>query len=118
MKLLVKCALACALILLANVAAFAQTAELNGKVTDPSGAVLPGVTVTMTQTDTGAVRSTVTDGEGLYLLSNLPTGPYRFEVALQGFRTYAQTGIVLQVGATPTLNAVLQLGELHWFQSG
>jgi hypothetical protein len=112
MKFLVKSALACALILLANVAALAQTAELNGKVTDPSGAVLPGVTVTMTQTDTGAVRSTVTDGEGLYVLSNLPTGPYRFEVALQGFRTYAQTGIVLQVGATPTLNAVLQLGEL------
>ena len=40
-------------------------------------------------------------------MTNLPTGPYRLEVALQGFRTYVQTGIVLQVGATPTINAAL-----------
>jgi len=89
------------------------TAELNGRVTDSSGAVLPGVTVTATQTATGLVRSTVTDENGAYLLSNLPTGPYRLEIALQGFRTYVQTGIVLQVGATPTINAVLELGSLE-----
>ena len=89
-------------------AAWAQlaTAELNGRVTDSSGAVLPGVTVTATQTATGLVRTAVTDENGGYLISNLPTGPYRLEVALQGFRTYVQTGIVLQVGATPTINAV------------
>ena len=39
------------------------------------------------------------------MLSNLPTGPYRLEVSLAGFRTYAQTGIVLQVAGTPTINA-------------
>src|SRR5881394_3966659 len=89
------------------------TAELNGRVTDASSAVLPGVTVTATQTATGLVRSVVTDSEGNYLLSNLPTGPYRLEVALQGFKTYVQTGIVLQVGATPTVNAALQLGALE-----
>jgi hypothetical protein len=94
--------------------AFAQisTAQLAGRVTDSSGAVLPGVTVTMTQTDTAAVRSVVTDGEGAYLVSNLPPGPYRLEVALQGFRTFVQTGIVLQVAATPTINVSLALGEL------
>src|SRR5262245_38557719 len=89
------------------------TAELNGRVTDSSGAVLPGATVNVTQTATGLVRSAVTDGNGAYLLSNLPTGPYRLEVSLQGFRTYVQTGIVLQVGATPTINAVLALGALE-----
>jgi hypothetical protein len=89
------------------------TAELNGRVTDSSGAVLPGVTVTATQTATGLTRSVVTDNDGAYLISNLPTGPYRLEVALQGFRTYVQTGIVLQVGATPTINAVLELGSLE-----
>ena len=47
------------------------------------------------------------------MLPNLPTGPYRLEVALQGFRTYVQTGIVLQVGATPTINAALAVGELE-----
>ena len=90
-----------------------STAELNGRVTDSSGAVLPGVTVTATQTATGLVRTAVTDENGAYLISNLPTGPYRLEVALQGFRTYVQTGIVLQVGATPTINAALELGSLE-----
>jgi hypothetical protein len=89
------------------------TAELNGRVIDSSGAVLPGATVTVTQTATGLVRSVVTDGTGSYLISNLPTGPYRLDVSLQGFKSYVQTGLVLQVGATPTVNAVLDLGSLE-----
>lgn len=100
-------------LLTAALAAAQATAELSGRVTDESAAVLPGVTVTVTQTDTGFTRSSVTDGTGGYLLPNLPTGPYRLEVALQGFRTYVQTGIVLQVGATPTINAVLAVGNLE-----
>src|SRR6187551_246769 len=68
-----------------------STAQLSGRVTDESGAVLPGVTVTATQTATGFVRSDVTDGSGGYILPNLPTGPYRLEVSLAGFRTYVQT---------------------------
>src|SRR6267142_4015119 len=103
------------ILVLSAVPAWAQlaTAELHGRVTDSSGAVLPGATVTVTQTATGLVRSDVTDASGNYLFSALPTGPYRLEVALQGFKTYVQTGIVLQVGATPTINAVLALGTLE-----
>src|SRR5258707_8562767 len=103
------------ILVLSAVPAWAQlaTAELNGRVTDSSGAVLPGATITVTQTATGLVRTDVSDGSGSYLFSNLPTGPYRLEVALQGFRTYVQTGIVLQVGATPTINAVLSVGNLQ-----
>src|SRR6188474_3534731 len=113
-----RCLTAClrgVLILLLTVsAAWAQgTAQLSGTVRDESGAVLPGVTVTVTQTDTGLVRTFVTDDTGGYLLTNLPTGPYRLEVALQGFKTYVQTGIVLQVGGTPTINAVLGVGSLE-----
>ena len=89
------------------------TAEINGRVSDSSGAVLPGATVTMTQTATGLTRTTVTDGSGSYLIPNLPTGPYRLEVSLQGFRSYVQTGLVLQVGATPTVNATLAIGTLE-----
>src|SRR6187401_1323169 len=89
------------------------TAELAGRVTDESGAVLPGVTVTATQTDTGFTRSVVTDGTGAWVMPNMPTGPYRLEVSLQGFRTYVQTGIVLQVGASPTINATLGVGNLE-----
>ena len=103
------------ILLLAAVPALAQlaTAELNGRVTDESGAVLPGATVSVTQTATGLVRTAVTDSNGSYLMSSLPTGPYRLEVTLQGFRSYVQTGIVLQVGATPTINATLALGALE-----
>ncbi len=94
--------------------AWAQaTAQMSGTVRDESGAVLPGVTVTVTQTDTGFTRSVVTEGEGSYVMPNLPTGPYRLEVSLQGFRTYVQTGIVLQVGAAPTINAELAVGNLE-----
>ena len=89
------------LFLLWSTTAWAQaTAELNGRVTDESGAVLPGVTVTATQTDTGFTRTVVTDGTGSYVDAEpCRPGPYRLEVSLQGFRTYVQTGIVLQVGS-------------------
>jgi hypothetical protein len=60
------------------------TAELNGRVTDASGAVLPGATVTATQTATGLMRTVVTDGTGTYVLSNLPPGPYQLDVSLLG----------------------------------
>jgi hypothetical protein len=114
MRMLKACGAGAAAVVLSAAMAFAQaTAELNGRVTDESGAVLPGVTVTVTQTDTGFTRTAVTDGNGTYVLPTLPTGPYRLEVALQGFRTYVQTGIVLQVAATPTINAVLSVGSLE-----
>ena len=102
------------MVVLTNAEAFAQaTAELTGRVTDESGAVLPGVTVTVTQTATGFTRTAVTDDTGRYNMPNLPTGPYKLEVSLQGFKTYVQTGIVLQVGATPTINASLGVGNLE-----
>ena len=101
-------------LLLTTTSASAQlsTAQLSGRITDESSAVLPGVTVTVTQTDTGLTRSVTTDASGTYVLPNLPTGPYRLEAMLQGFRTYAQTGIVLQVAATPTINVVLAIGNV------
>ena len=89
------------------------TAQMNGRVTDESGAVLPGVTITATQIDTGATRTVVTDASGAYALPNLPTGPYRLEAMLSGFRTYAQTGIVLQVAGAPVIAIVLALGNLE-----
>src|SRR6266705_1266666 len=88
------------------------TAQVNGTVKDQSGAVLPGVEVTATQTETGFKRSVVTDETGSYVLTNLPVGPYRFEAGLPGFRTYVQTGIVLQVNANPVINAVLEVGQV------
>jgi outer membrane receptor protein involved in Fe transport len=101
------------LLALAGIAAAQATAQLNGRVTDESGGVLPGVTVTATQTDTGFVRAVVSDESGAWAMPNLPTGPYRLEVSLPGFRTYVQTGIVLQVGTSPVINASLGVGGLE-----
>jgi hypothetical protein len=88
------------------------TAQISGSVKDQTGAVLPGVEVTATQTATGAKRSAVTDETGSYTLQNLPIGPYLMEAALPGFKTYVQSGIVLQVGTNPIVNAVLQVGQV------
>src|SRR4026209_2507841 len=100
-------------LLLISGAAFAQaTAQLNGRVTDESGAVLPGVTVNATQTDTQFDRTAVSDETGSWTMPNMPIGPYRLEISLPGFRTYVQTGIVLQVNANPVINAVLEVGQL------
>jgi len=95
--------------------AWAQTvavAQISGTVKDPSGAVLPGVEIKVTQTDTGVSRTTITAETGSYTLPNLAVGPYRFEATLVGFSTYVQTGIVLQVNSNPVINVVLQVGQV------
>ena len=89
-----------------------STAQINGTVRDQSGAVMPGVDITVMQTATGLMRTTVTNETGSYVFANLPIGPYRLEAALPGFRTYVQTGIVLQVGSNPEINAVLTVGQV------
>jgi len=89
-----------------------STAQLSGTVRDQSGAVLPGVEVTATQTATGLARSVVTNETGSYILPNLPIGPYRLDATLPGFRSFAQTGIMLQVEANPVINIVLAVGQV------
>ncbi len=100
-------------LVLAGAPLWAQaTAGISGTVRDESGAVLPGVTITATQTDTGLVRTTVSNETGSYTLPSLPLGPYRIEATLQGFRTFAQTGVVLQVNSNPVINPTLGLGTV------
>ncbi len=101
------------LVLLSAAHAMGQaTAQIGGTVADSSGGVLPGATVTAIQTDTGFRREVVTGADGSFTFTNLAIGPYRLEVALSGFRSYAQTGIVLQVGSSPIITIMLALGEL------
>ncbi len=73
---------------------------------------LPGVEVKVTQTATGATRFVITGDGGEYVLPSLPTGPYKLEVTLQGFSTYEQSGITLQVGASPVINVTLKVGAV------
>jgi hypothetical protein len=88
------------------------TSQISGTVRDQSGAVLPGVEVTATQTDTGLSRSAVTNETGSFILPNLAVGPYRFEATLPGFRSFVQTGIVLQVDSNPVINPALEVGQV------
>src|ERR1700757_2487734 len=95
------------------VSAWAQaTAQISGTVRDQSGAVLPGVEVTATQTETGISRMTTTNETGSYVLPNLPLGPYKLEAGLPGFRTYVQQGIVLQGNSNSVINPVLEVGQV------
>src|SRR5579871_6873613 len=87
------------------------TAQVSGTVRDASGAVLPGVQVTATQTDTGNARTAVTNDTGFYVLPSLPLGPYKVEASLPGFKTFAQTGIVLQVGSSPVIDVKMEVGQ-------
>ena len=106
--------LALMVVLLAAANVWAQaTAQINGTVADSSGAVLPGVTVIAIQTETGFRREAVTDETGSYALLNLPTGPYRIDATLSGFRAFSQTGVVLQVGSNPVILVMMELGSLE-----
>ncbi|HEX9366056.1 MAG TPA: carboxypeptidase-like regulatory domain-containing protein, partial [Vicinamibacterales bacterium] len=102
-------------VLLAPVGGFAQSvavAQLSGTVLDDSGGALPGVEVTVTQTDTGMTRFVITGDKGEYVFTNLPVGPYKLGSKLSGFSTFEQTGIVLVVGDTRSVNIGMKVGGL------
>ncbi len=93
--------------------AFAQSvSQISGTVKDASGLGVPAAQITVTQTDTGVTRTTVSGTSGAYSLPSLPIGPYRMEVKKEGFTTFVQTGIVLQVDTAPTIDPVLTVGAV------
>jgi len=99
-------------VLLSCASAWAQaTAAISGTARDQSGAVLPGVTITATQQETGGVRTTVSSETGSYSLLNLPLGPWRVEAMLPGFNTFTQP-VVLQVGTSAVINPVMGIGAV------
>src|SRR5579885_649887 len=98
---------------LAVLTAFAQSvSQISGTVKDASGLGVAGAQITVTQTDTGITRTTVSAANGTYSLPSLPIGPYRMEVKKEGFATFVQNGIVLQVDTAPTIDPVLTLGAI------
>jgi hypothetical protein len=101
-----------ALALGTGVALAQVTDQMSGVAKDSTGAAVPGVEVTVTQTETGFTKSTMTNESGNYLLTQLPLGPYRLEAKKAGFQTYAQTGIVLQVGTNPVIPLSLSVGAV------
>ena len=93
-------------------AAWAQTTngEVRGTVTDPSGAVVPGATITVVQVDTGATRKVTTDKDGLFDVPELPVGTYSVAAEAAGFKKYVANGIVVTIGHVAALSLPLQVG--------
>jgi hypothetical protein len=96
--------------------AFAQSQGANGAiegtVSDSSGGVLPGATVTITNIDTGAERTVISNEKGLYRAPLMPLGRYRVVAELQGFKKFQGTDIQLSVGQTAVVNATLSVGTV------
>ena len=105
------------LILLTVPAAWAQSQAVNGSiegvVTDTTGAVLPGATVTVANADTGMQRVVPTDPSGFYRAVLLPLGTYRVRVELSGFKAMERTGVGLSAGQTAVLNFALEVGGVQ-----
>jgi hypothetical protein len=90
----------------------AADGAIEGTITDASGGVLPGVTVTVTSVDTGASRVVITNEKGLYRALLLPLGKYEVTVELQGFKKFEQTGLQVSVGQSVVVNAQLSVGAV------
>jgi hypothetical protein len=90
-----------------------STVELSGVVRDPTGAYIAGAAVTVTQTLTGLTRSPKTGTDGSYVIPRLPVGPYRLTAEQKVFKTVAQTGIELQAGDNPRIDASMQVGATN-----
>src|SRR5260370_31200157 len=85
-----------ALLILSTPRVLAQAvanAQMHGVISDPSGALIAGAQIKARQTDTGQVLSTVSNGDGSYVLPNLPVGPYRLDVSTPAFNAYLQSGL-------------------------
>ncbi|MGH9599434.1 MAG: TonB-dependent receptor domain-containing protein, partial [Terracidiphilus sp.] len=83
---------------------------ITGAVTDPSGAVIPGVAVKVKNSDTGQIRSTLSDSAGVFSIPALPPGPYSVDALAKSFQETA-TQVTLSVGQTLNVNFKLQVGS-------
>ncbi|PYQ01249.1 MAG: hypothetical protein DMF82_19750, partial [Acidobacteria bacterium] len=88
-------------------------ADVQGTVRDESGAVVPGVTITATNAETGLVRAAVTAGDGRYVIPALPPGTYRISAELQGFATATRQAVVLLLGQLATADFGLKVAGGH-----
>src|SRR5438552_1694562 len=114
-RLLVRAIVVGSFVVAAAAPLFAQqgTSEIGGKVTDEQGAILPGVSIVVTNEESGLFREVTTGADGSYFASQLTPGRYRIAAKLPSFRTFERGGLVLAVGQRLTINATLALGALE-----
>jgi hypothetical protein len=94
---------------------FAQqgTSEIGGRVTDDTNAALPGVTIVVTNEETGVFREILSGPDGSYFVPQMVPGRYQITARLTGFRSFERKGIILQVGKQVTLNLTLAVGAVE-----
>ncbi|MGH9613712.1 MAG: carboxypeptidase regulatory-like domain-containing protein, partial [Bryobacteraceae bacterium] len=109
------CAMLALIFCFSPVPGFSQnvTAELRGTITDSTGAVFPGATVTIHDVQTNSdIRTITTNGDGSYDATFLPYGTYTVTVSKTGFKSFVANDVVLHVGDNRALNATLQTGQI------
>ena len=103
----------CAVLMMTGWAFAQSTSTFNGRVLDQGDAVLPGVTVTATNVNTGVVRTTVSNAEGVYFLPGLEPGTYEVKTELAGFATATQERVTLAVNTTITIDFTMRLAGVQ-----
>src|SRR5438132_4305476 len=101
------------MVFLSVLPAVAQTqASISGVIHDPTGAVIPGVSVTVTNPATNFVRTAISNEAGVYNFPSLQPGRYNMRVELPGFRTITQNDVELQVQFAARIDFTLQVGDV------
>ena len=99
-------------LVLASMGAWAQAnSSISGLITDPTGAVVSGATIQVTDPATGITRSTVSDASGLYSLGGLNAGEFTLKVTATGFETYTKKGVVVNISANFRVDVTLTIGS-------
>ena len=106
------CVLALMVVFASTSLAQIGTSTLTGRVTDPSGSVVPNVTITVTQEETNFTFPATSNNEGLYRVLSLQPGKYKIVFELQGFKKLVRDNVDLRVGDTLAVDAQLQVGEI------
>ncbi len=88
-------------------------AEIQGKVVDPTGAVIPGAKVTVTEVNTGVVTTTVSNKTGDFALPFITAGRYTVQVEMQGFKKYEQSALTVEVSDNVNLPITMQTGDVN-----
>ena len=102
------------LVMLLSSSADAQrtNASIRGTISDASGAVMPGASVTVSNEETGLTRTTVTNSDGIYAVGQLPVGRYKVDVEMNGFKTATRTGVLLRVADDYSIDFQLETGAI------
>ena len=109
-RLALLCSIAALTFSISAAAQIAGTANIQGTVTDSTGAVVPNANVTLTNIATQVKRTSKSNSAGGYLFPGIPIGGYNIEVTAPGFKSYVQNGIVLEVGSNISVDPILSVG--------